>query len=292
LRLREEGLKELGEMPIAKVAIERVAVALDRTAGHLATPALGERGMRLEKIALHELSRLIEIVESMPEPEEKEKGGPPPADGKPPKQPPFPPAAQLALLAAAQDELSALTAANRPLDLALMQKELNDLVGVVMQGSRPGTRAGLLLGRSSRAMASAADLLHEKDRGATTRHEQAAAVAALRRLIAEAKGQEGQPNPNSNSQSQNKPSNKGSPPSPPAPGAPGGDGKGTGTSAKGSEKSTGSGTGVLVGSREEATLMHLPPERREQLQEARKQDLPPGALSIFERYLEVLGGEK
>jgi hypothetical protein len=134
--------------------------------------------------------------------------------------------------------------------------------------------------------------LHEKDRGATTRHEQAAAVAALRRLIAEAKGQEGQPNPNSNSQSQNKPSNKGSPPSPPAPGASGGDGKGTGTSAKGSEKSTGSGTGVLVGSREEATLMHLPPERREQLQEARKQDLPPGALSIFERYLEVLGGEK
>ncbi len=292
LRLREEGLKELGEMPIAKVAIERVAVALDRTATHLATPALGERGMRLEKIALHELSRLIEIVESMPEPEEKEKGGPPPADGKPPRQPPFPPAAQLALLAAAQDELSALTAANRPLDLALMQKELNDLVGVVMQGSRPGTRAGLLLGRSSRAMASAADLLHEKDRGATTRHEQAAAVAALRRLIAEAKGQEGQPNPNSNSQSQNKPGNKGSPPSSPAPGAPGGDGKGTGTSAKGSEKSTGSGTGVLVGSREEATLMHLPPERREQLQEARKQDLPPGALSIFERYLEVLGGEK
>ena len=289
LRLREEGLKELGEMPIAKVAIERVAVALERTAGHLATPALGERGMRLEKIALHELSRLIEIVESMPDPEEKEKGGPPPPDGKPGKQPPFPPAAQLALLAAAQDELSVLTAANRPADLELMQKELNELVGVVMQASRPGTRAGLLLGRTSRAMASAADLLHEKDRGATTRHEQAAAVASLRRLIAEAKGQEGKPDPNA--QPQNKPGNKGSPP-PGPPGSTPGEGKGTGQAAKGSEKSTGTSTGVLVGSKEEATLMHLPPERREQLQEARKQDLPPGALSIFERYLEVLGGER
>ena len=192
--------------------------------------------------------------------------------------------------AAAQDELSALTAANRPADLALMQKELNDLVGSVMQASRPGSRAGLLLGRASRAMMSAADLLHDKDRGTTTRHEQAAASASLRRLIAEAKGQEGQPNPNPQS-GQNKPGNKGSPP-PPAPGGPGGDGKGAGTSAKGSEKSTGTGTGVLVGGGVEATLMHLPPERREQLQEARKQDLPPGALSIFERYLEVLGGEK
>jgi hypothetical protein len=288
LRLREEGLKELGQMPIAKVAIERVAVAMERTAGHLATPALGERGMRLEKIALHELSRLIEIVESMPDPEEKEKGGPPP-DGKPGKQPPFPPAAQLALLAAAQDELSVLTAANRPADLALMQKELNDLVGVVMQASRPGTRAGLLLGRASRAMVSAADLLHEKDRGATTRHEQAAAVASLRRLIAEAKGQEGKSNPSA--QPQNKPSNKGSPP-PGPPGSTPGDGKGAGQAAKGSEKSTGTSTGVLVGGGEEATLMHLPPERREQLQEARKQNLPPAALSIFERYLEVLGGER
>jgi hypothetical protein len=34
--------------------------------------------------------------------------------------------------------------------------------------------------------------------------------------------------------------------------------------------------------------MHLPPERREQLQQARQQNLPPAALSIFERYLEVL----
>jgi hypothetical protein len=197
----------------------------------------------------------------------------------------------LALLAAAQDELSVLTAANRPADLALMQKELNDLVGVVIQASRPGTRAGLLLGRTSRAMASAADLLHEKDRGATTRHEQAAAVASLRRLIAEAKGQQGEGKSDSSGQPQNKPGNKGSPP-PGSPGSTPGDGKGTGQAAKGSEKSTGTSTGVLVGSKEEATLMHLPPERREQLQEARKQDLPPGALSIFERYLEVLGGER
>ena len=288
LRLREEGLKEIEKMPIAKAALERVGVALERTAGHLATPALGERGMRLEKIALHELSRLIDIVDSMPEPEEKEKA--PPSDGRPSKQPPFPPAAQLALLAAAQDELAMLTATNRPADLALMQKELNDLVGVVMQASRPGTRAGLLLARTSRAMTSAADLLHDKDRGATTRHEQAAAVASLRRLIAEAKGQESKPDPNA--QAQNKPGSKGSSPPPGQPGSSPGENKGAGKAEKGSEKSTESGTGVLVGSTAEATLMHLPPERREQLQEARKQDLPPGALSIFERYLEVLGGEK
>ncbi len=287
LRLREEGMKEIEQMPIALVALQRVASALEHTSTHLATPALGERGMRLEKIALHELTRLIEIVETMPQPEQQEAGGPPPPGGQKGNQPPFPPAAQLALLAAAQEELAVLTAANRPVDLPVMQAELKVLVGVLQQGSRPGSRASLLLNRTNRAMASAADLLQEKDRGATTRHEQAAAVASLRRLIAEAKGQGG--SSSSNSQSQNQQRNQGSPP--PAgkqsgeskPGSPS-----TGPAAKGAEQHGGAGNGVLVNEGPEGTLMHLPPERREQLQQARQQNLPPAALSIFERYLEVL----
>jgi hypothetical protein len=289
LRLREEGMKELERMPIALVSLERVAAALERTATHLATPALGERGMRLEKIALHELARLIEIVETMPEPEQ-EPGDQPPSNGQQGPQPPFPPAAQLALLAAAQDELAVLTAANRPADLPQMQKELRALVGVLLESSRPGTRPNLLLARSSRAMGSAADLLEERDRGATTRHEQAAATAALRRLIAEAKGQSGssgnQPPP---SEQQRRPGQ-----APPA-GAPGqpqpGNGPGgasTGPAAQGGPKGEGATQGVLTTGAEKGQFMHLPPERREQLQQARQQNLPPAALSIFERYLEVL----
>lgn len=286
LRLREEGMKEVEQMPIALVALQRVAVALERTAAHLATPALGERGLRLEKISLHELARLIEIVETMPQPEEQEKGGPPPPGGQKGTQPPFPPAAQLALLAAAQEELAVLTAANRPVDLPLMQGELKVLVGVLLQASRPGSRASLLLSRAGRAMGSATDLLGEQDRGATTRHEQAAASAALRRLIAEAKGQSG--SSGSSSQSENQQQGQGKPP--PAAGQQPGQGQpgsATGPAAQGSQNQGDPTTGVIVGG-PGAGHMHLPPERREQLQQARQQNLPPAALSIFERYLEVL----
>lgn len=287
LRLREEGMKEVEQMPIALVALQRVAVALERTATHLATPALGERGLRLEKIALHELARLIEIVETMPQPEEQEKGGPPPPGGQKGTQPPFPPAAQLALLAAAQEELAVLTAANRPVDLPVMQGELKALVDVLLQASRPGSRAGLLLSRAGRAMGSATDLLGDQDRGATTRHEQAAASAALRRLIAEAKGQSG--SSSSSSQSQNQQQGQGKPP--PAAGQQPGQGQpgsATGPAAQGSQNQGDPTTGVVVGGPGAGGHMHLPPERREQLQQARQQNLPPAALSIFERYLEVL----
>ncbi len=287
LRLREEGMKEVEQMPIALVALQRVAVALDRTAAHLNTPALGERGMRLEKIALHELSRLIQIVETMPQPEEQEKGGQPNPGGQKGTQPPFPPAAQLALLAAAQDELAVLTAANRPVELPVMQGELRALVGVLLDASRPGSRASLLLNRAGRAMGSATDLLGNQDRGATTRHEQAAATAALRRLIAEAKGQSS--SPSSSPQSENQQQGQGKPP--PAAGQQPGQsqpGNAAGPAAQGSQNQGGPTTGVLVGGPGSGGLMHLPPERREQLQQARQQNLPPAALSIFERYLEVL----
>jgi hypothetical protein len=287
LRLREEGMKEVEQMPIALVALQRVAVALERTAAHLTTPALGERGMRLEKIALHELSRLIEIVETMPQPEEQEKGGPPPPGGQKGTQPPFPPAAQLALLAAAQDELAVLTAANRPVELPKMQGELKALVGVLSQASRPGSRASLLLSRADRAMGSASDLLGEKDRGATTRHEQAAASAALRRLIAEAKGQSSSSSNSPQPQNQQQ-QGQGKPPPPASGQQPGQAGQAAGPAAQGSQNQGGPTTGVIVGGPGSGGLMHLPPERREQLQQARQQNLPPAALSIFERYLEVL----
>jgi hypothetical protein len=281
-------MKEVEKMPIALVALQRVAAALDRTSVHLNTPALGERGMRLEKIALHELSRLIEIVESMPQPEEQEKGGQPNPGGQKGTQPPFPPAAQLALLAAAQDELAVLTAANRPVELPVMQGELNALVGTLLQSSRPGSRASLLLSRASRAMTSATDLLSEQDRGATTRHEQAAATAALRRLIAEAKGQSSSSSSSSQSQNQQQQGQGKPPPAGQQPGQSQPGGAATGPAAQGSQNQGGPTTGVIVDGTNPGSLMHLPPERREQLQQARQQNLPPAALSIFERYLEVL----
>ena len=295
LRIQEEGMKELEQMPVALMAVQRVSAALKATSEYLATPALGNRGMRLEKIALYELARLIDIVDNMPSPEEMEKsqGG---GGGGAGQQPPFPAAAQLALLAAAQDELSVLTAANRPADLALMQSDLRTLVGVVLQGSRPNSRGALLLSRAQRAMGSAADRLSTADRGAVTRMEQEAASAAIRRLIAEAKGQQNQGSSSENSgegeqqkqqQNQKQQGNgqpeggKGQPGNSEPSGA-------TAQSSKPTKQGGGTQTGVLTGSPEAGEFMHLPPERREQLKQAREQKLPPAALSIFERYLEVL----
>jgi hypothetical protein len=286
LRLKEEGAKELEQMPIALVALGRVATALDKAGQHLATPALGERGMRLEKIALYELTRLIEIAENIPSPEQQEKGGGGKGDGGG-NQAPFPPAAQIALLAAQQEELAALTAANRPVELAAMQHEVGELTKLLLDHTRPGSRPHLLLARAHRAMGSAEGLLGASDRGTTTRHEQAAAEAALRRILAEAKGSgggKGSPQP------QQKPQSGGKPPPPaPSPGnqgganSPGGNAGGTKADGKGRD-----GTVVVDGGPERGEFLNLPQERREQLKQAREQPLPPGALPVFERYLELL----
>ena len=45
---------------------------------------------------------------------------------------------------------------------------------------------------------------------------------------------------------------------------------------------------ALVGGVEKGEFLNLPQERREQLKQAREQALPPGALPVFERYLELL----
>ena len=287
LRLREEGIKELQQMPIALAALGRVSVAVNKAAQHLATPALGERGLRLEKIALYELARLIEIAENLPPPKKEDGGGQQPGQGG--NQAPFPPAAQIALLAAAESELAQLTAAGRPVDLAAMQREVGQLLDVLMNASRPGSRPHLLLGRAARAMASSHELLAAGDRGLTTRHEQAAAEAALRRLMAEAKGSGGG---SSGKQDKNQKPQDGKPPPPsPSPGqggaSPGGAAAAAAAAAANKQGKGGDVTTVVVDP-VSGQFLHLPEERREMLKEARKQNLPPAAQALFERYLELL----
>lgn len=279
LRLNEEAIKVLEGHAIALAALGRVDTALDRSAKHLATPALGGKGMRLERIALYELSRLIDIAENLPQPESgdaQNQGG---QGGQ--QQAPFPPAAELALLAAMEEELALLTAANRPVDLAGMQRSAAKLVEQVIAASRPNSRPALLLTRSLRAMLSAGELLGQGDHGLTVRHEQAAAEAALRRLLAEAKAGKGADD--GQNQPQQRRRDSGAPPEQKPQPTPGGAASPGGNA--GGNQATPAGTGVAGGSGGD---IHLPPERREQLRQAREQRLPPGALPVFERYLELL----
>jgi hypothetical protein len=280
LRLREEGMKPVEKMPIVIAAMERVAVALEKAQQHLAVPALGTHGMRLEKIALYELTRLIDIAENLPPPDKQDGDGKAGGSGN---QAPFPPGAELALLASMQEELSTLTAAGRPVDLASMQHEAGKLVELLAANSRPGSRPALLLSRSLRAMNSATELLSSGDRGLTTRHEQAVAEAALRRLMAEAKGSGGgEKNPQPQ---QKQGSGQNQPPAPPSAGG--------GAQAGGNNAAQPPGKGKpeptqAVAVQGQENFMELTPERREQLKEARNQSLPPGALRIFQQYLENL----
>ncbi|HYE04517.1 MAG TPA: hypothetical protein VEL07_03250 [Planctomycetota bacterium] len=284
LRLTEEGMKELEGHAIALIALKRVQEAIDKAVAHLETPALGERGLRLEKTALHELNRLIEIAEDLPDPDDSEQEGNGQGNGQ---QAPFPPQAEMALLRAMQDELAMRTAANAPMDLTTQQGELKDLVATLEEHVRPGSRAAVLLSRTGRAMASSHYLLGESDRGLTTRHEQEAAVAALTRLMQEAKrsgGKNDQPQQNQQQDRQDgKPS--GTPQGGGQSGAAGAGAQGSGTTDKPGTPVM--GEGVDGG----AALMHLPPEARERLQQARDAELPPGALPLFQRYLEELGAQ-
>ena len=295
LRLREEGIKELEKMLIAARALGRVADAMQRVEDHLGKPALGERGVALEKSALYELNRLIDIAENLPEPQSEKADG---KGGQGGQQAPFPPAAEIALLAAEQDDLGRRTAANHPGDLAGQQKALLAMVELLRQGARPGSRPAVLLDRTARAMASAGYLLGQKDRGLATRHEQQLAADALRRLLAEAKSSggggagSGSPPPPGGQQrrdGENQPGEpkegEGKPPEgqqPPAGGAQGGGANGSpepGSTSKGQ---------TVIDPQTEGALMHLPQERREQLREARQQNLPPAALKLYQRYLELL----
>ncbi len=181
LRLREEGIKALADKPIATLGLNRVAAAMQKTQDHLQTPALGATGMRLLKISLAELSRLIDICDAdVPHNgDQRSSGGGGAANAQ------FPPLAELSLLAAMQQEIAHMTDAARPIDLAKSQGDLRDLVEGLEQRLRPGSRASLLMGRSRRAMASAAADLGANDRGLLTRDEQMDAEAEIRRMMAE-----------------------------------------------------------------------------------------------------------
>ncbi len=293
LRLREEGIKQLDQNPIALLSVRRVEAAMDRAVQRLDQPALGETGMRLEVIALNELRRLIDLAERKPPPDEQGKGG---GKGGGEQPPPFPPEAEIALLAGTQGELAALTAAGRPTDLAGGQKELSDLVAGMESHSRPGSRANLLLARTHRAMASAAELLSGKDRGLTTRNEQNAAEESLRRMLAEMKGSGGGGGGGGGS-SKNQQPQKGQDPgeSDPQEGKPQANGKG-GSSASGNPSSTKpgdaskGGVSAKVGPTVKG-LMELSPEKREQLRQARQENLSPRAFQLYQRYLELLEGK-
>jgi HEPN domain-containing protein len=288
LRLSEEAIKPLEKNPIALLALERVDQAMQAAAKHLAKPALGSKGLRLTRNALAEISRLIEVAEDLPKPKQSE-GQKPPANGSggPSQSPPFPPQAELALLAAMQQELAVLTAAGHPTDLAAGQQKLLELVEGLAQTVRPSTRPAELLERTRRAMASATFQLGHQDRGALTRNEQQAAEAALRRLLAEAEsnsGSSGQSSP----QAQNQPPSGGNKPPSPS--------DGQGNPQSGQPQASGNsngGRGSTAALPVQATttagnLMQLPPAIRDQLLQAREQQFTPGQLQIYQRYLELL----
>ncbi len=291
LRVREDVLRQLDKSPIARVAVERVATAMDHAQRHLATPALGAKGLRLTRIALAELGRLIDVAEAQPERDANKKpdgGGGGGGGGGQAPQAAFPPTAEIALLAAMQEDLNGRTAAGHPGDLAGAQEMLQQLVESMAQSARPETRPAILLERTRRAMTSAAYQLKQADRGALTRNEQQAAEASLRRLLAEAGGDGGgggggggQPPP---------PSGGGQKP-PPS----GGDGQGQGQAAPPTAGDAGKpgdpGKAAALSVQSTTTsgdLLELPPAMREQLRQAREQHFTPGQLQIYQRYLELL----
>ena len=287
LRLKEEALSQLDKNPIARVAVERVATAMDNAHKHLATPALGAKGLRLTRIALAELGRLIDVAEAQPEQDKKKDGGGGGGGGQAP-QAAFPPSAEIALLAAMQEDLSGRTAAGHPGDLAAAQELLQQLVESMAHNTRPETRPAILLERTRRAMTSATYQLKQQDRGALTRNEQQSAEASLRRLLAESGGDGGgggggggKPPP---------PSGGGSKPPPP-----GGDGQGnpppSSASAGGGNKQGGdakAGALPVQATTTTGDLLELPPAIREQLRQAREQHFTPGQMQIYQRYLELL----
>jgi hypothetical protein len=285
LRLKEEGIKALDQNPIAVIALNRVAAAMDSAQGRLQTPALGIHGMRLLRIALAELKRLIDICDAPTPPSEGSASD----GGGQRKGAAFPAQAELALLAAMEEEIAHLTDAARPEDLAKAQADLRDLVEGMERSSRPGTRANILLARTRRAMASAAVELFGKDRGLLTRDEQSDAVAEIRRMMSESNsgggggggGGGGSRGKNKNRPSGN-PSPSDSPGSSPSGASPGGGAK---SGSKPHDEAT---EGVIADQRNGPLKLELPDEMRERLKQARAQNLGPRALQLYERYLELL----
>ncbi|MDA3961987.1 MAG: hypothetical protein PF961_14445 [Planctomycetota bacterium] len=299
LQLQADIISELEQMPIALRALTRVERAVTASFDHLESPALGSRALRLAKIALHEMQRLLAIVDGMPTPKQGDQQQQGQGQGQEGRQAPFPPAAQLALLAGEQRELRRATAANRPVDLAAAQGLLQELAELVAGQTRPGTRPNVLMQRAVRAMASAADLLSDDDRGATTRSEQDVAVAMLEQILAEAKGSQSQSqNPKSSQSQRQKPQQgaqqrqqseadrkQGEKPGDQNNGQAqaGQDGQPGGDQAHGGDS--------VEADVNEQRWMHLPKVERERLKEALGDAVPPEGIELLRAYLEVLEGQ-
>ena len=297
LRLHQEGEEPLKDPqdphPVALAALARVATAMDAAHDHLAKPALGAKGMRLERIALSELQRLVDIVGG--------KGQPPPKSGGGGKgngsgnEAPFPPAAEIAWLAANQEDIAAETAAGRPVDIAAEEAALRDLATTVASALRPDTRPGILMERVRRATASAAWRLGKQDRGATTRDEQDAAVAALHRILAEieagnggGKGSGDGQTAQNRAKSQQSRSNQ----SQPAPGDQNGDPKGSAAPSGGANgevnKANTSNSGQVETAQNGNSGLNLPEEKRKQLAEVLRENLSPSEKQLYRAYIEEL----
>ncbi len=291
LRLQEEGLKALEKNPIATMSLKRVDTAMTRAGERLGQNALGARGVRLVKMVLVEIQHLIAIAENLPKTKDKEDGGGGEGEGGQP--PAFPPAAELALLAAMEDEIGQQVAAGRPGKLAEAQAAVRDLVDLLGKNSRPGSRPNLLLARAWRAAASAAQLLQDGDRGAPVRNELVAAHLHLRQILEEAKassggggGGSGKPPPKPGSKDDGQGGQK---PAPPNPGNGEGAASGAAT-AKGGSTTPGSSepgrsTAETV---KPGEFLNLTPRDRELLKEAKRLGLSPRAEALYRRYLECL----
>ena len=292
-KLKDEVLAKLTGHPIAQLAVQRVGTALERAATQLNRPALGERGLRMTKVALAELARLLAIAEQRPHPmpktdEEKPPGNEGGQQGE--NQAPFPPQAELSLLASMQEELARLTVTGAPHDLAAGQQEVVKYVDLLMRSARSGSRPQVLLNRVARAALAASEGLARNDRGLPIRHQQESASTSLRQLIAEAASQGGSSGKNQEQERRDEPPPPGSNPDPKSNDENKGGQAGTAAQAgKSQNGKNGPGHGVLIVP-EHGDLLQLPPELRERLRQAREQPMPPGALPIFERYLELLEG--
>ncbi|MCX8040475.1 MAG: DUF4175 domain-containing protein [Planctomycetota bacterium] len=284
-RLRDEALQPLARAPVAQAALLRVESAMQRVLQHLQLPALGERGISLERRALLELKRVLEIADAVAAalaPAEEGAGGGGGGGGG--DQAGLQAAAELAWLIVEQEEILAAQAARRP-GLAERQGELARLIAALAEALPPGSRTATLLQRA-RAMAQATrERLAQASADPASSFPPGLAVSqALRQALAEIRVQVG---------GSGAPGERRAPPEQEeqaTAGAAGGAQPGAASAAAGATGAGGAGgAGQRVHADQQATsLLQLPPLQRERLRQAREQRLPPGALELFERYLERL----
>ncbi|NRA37568.1 MAG: hypothetical protein HRU15_05470, partial [Planctomycetes bacterium] len=289
LRSKAYPALEKAKQQIAIWGLKRVETSIELSHKHLATPALGERGVELCKVVLREIDRLLEIVEKLPKPKKSEEaaGG---GGGGGGAAPPFPPMAQLNLLAQGQELVMHHTMARYGQKLSTDQDELGSMISQMLTGVRPGTRPEILLKRVAQAMTGASQRLKLEDMGVHTQHQQRLAVLSLQQIMREAKSQQGsgKGKPKNNKKQQGDKQKQASK------GSSSGSSSGKSAQASGGEnnakgkKQLAKEIQAVIEQRGDAWFMNLPPKVRQGLIEVNIQELPPGAQELYRRYLEVL----